>query len=36
MPRPTDPERYELSDAEKRDLIIFGNDTMTLVPITAG
>jgi len=21
MPRPTDPDRYELSDAEKRDLI---------------
>ncbi len=70
MRRPHDTERFELSDAEKRDLIklinegkslpekyrfllfadkrevelvwngvvidIFGNDTMTLIPVTVG
>jgi hypothetical protein len=30
-------DAYELSDAEKRDLIdIFGNDTMTLMRLTVG
>jgi hypothetical protein len=52
MPRPSAAEHYELTEAEKRDLIaliqagkprdvttaidIFGNDTMTLVPMTVG
>ena len=46
MTRPI-KEAYDLSDAEKRDLIvliqhdkalvdIFGNDTMTLVPVNVG
>lgn len=46
MARPQ-KEAYELTDAEKRDLIqliqqgkkvidIFGNDTMTLVPVNVG
>ena len=42
MARQNETERYEFSDAEARGLIklkvidIFGNDTMTLVPVTVG
>lgn len=42
MARPSSSAHYDLTETEKRDLIavkvidIFGNDTMTLIPVTVG
>lgn len=43
MARPSSSAHYDLTETEKRDLTIavkvidiFGNDTMTLIPVTVG